>query len=94
MSMQYIRIYRSWREETAQLTDDEKGRLIDALMDYLITGEVKEPEGNEKYLYPLMVDRIRRENETHDRREMERSLERLAGKARGGLREGYPSAER
>lgn len=78
MSMQYIRVYKSWREETAQLTDDEKGRLVDSLIDYLITGEAKEPEGNEKYLYPLMVDRIRRENETHDRREMERSLERLA----------------
>lgn len=76
--MQYIRIYRSWREETAQLTEDEKGRLIDALMDYLITGEAKEPDGNEKYLYPMMVDRIRRENETHERRIMEAKEARRA----------------
>jgi len=75
--MEYIRLYKSWREETAQLTDEEKGRLIDSLIEYIITGEAKEPEGNEKYLYPMMVARIKRENETHERRAFERSLERL-----------------
>lgn len=67
-----IRIYPSWREETAALTDEEKGRLIDALMDYLTTGTEQKPEGNERYVYPLMINRIRRENETHERKTAER----------------------
>lgn len=81
--MHYIRIYDSWKKETAALTDEEKGRLMDALIDYLVTGQDQMPEGNERFLYPTLIDRIRRENETHDRREMERSLERLAGRTRG-----------
>jgi len=69
---QCIRIYSSWREETAALADDEKGRLIDALVNYMVTGEAQEPEGNEKYVYPVLISRIRRENETHERRVEER----------------------
>ena len=72
-----IRIYPSWREETAALSDDEKGRLMDALVDYLTTGEAQEPAGNEKYVYPVLISRIRRENETHERRIEERKAGKL-----------------
>ena len=63
-----VRIYDCWKKETENLTHEEKGRLIDYLVEYAITGKDQDPEGNEKYIYPAMADRIRRENETHERR--------------------------
>ena len=72
MRGQYIRILNSWKEETAALTEAEKGRLIDALIDYQITGQDQQPEGNEKYIYPLMADRIRRDNEAREQKKAER----------------------
>ncbi len=70
--MNCIRIYESWEHETEPLTLEEKGRLIDCLVEYARTGEEKLPEGNERFVYPLMIERIRRENDTHERRKAER----------------------
>ena len=66
--MKFIRIYETWTTETKNLTAPEKGRLIDLLIDYLITGEEQQPEGNERFVYPLLVQRIRKEQETHERK--------------------------
>ena len=74
--MKCIRIYASWDAETASLTDAEKGRLIDNLVEYLKTGEERPPEGNERFVYPLMMERIRRENDTHERTKARRAEER------------------
>ena len=75
--MHYIRIYDSWKKETAALTDEEKGRLMDELIDYLVTGQERMPEGNERFLYPTLIDRIQRENETHERRIEERKAGKI-----------------
>ena len=77
-----IRIYDCWKKETEKLTHEEKGRLIDYLVEYAITGKDQAPEGNEKYIYPVMADRIRRENETHERRNAEAKLNKTAEAAR------------
>jgi hypothetical protein len=69
---QYIRILNSWKEETKALTDAEKGRLVDALIEYQITGKDQQPEGNEKLIYPVMAERIRRENATSERHKGEK----------------------
>lgn len=74
--MRCIRIYDSWEQETAELTDAEKGRLIDSLVYFLKTGEERPPEGNERFVYPLMMERIRRENDTHERTKARRAEER------------------
>lgn len=68
MKQHFIRIYDSWKEDTSALTDQEKGRLIDLLIDFLMTEKVKQPEGNERFIYPLYVQRIKREIETHNRK--------------------------
>lgn len=60
----YFRVYRSWKEETAALSAAEKGRLMDALVEYIRTGTEKIPKGNERYVYPHMIDRIKREQKT------------------------------
>lgn len=66
--MKAVRLYESWKQETAQLTLEEKGRLVEELIEYAITGKEERPEGNERFIYPLLVARIRREAETHERR--------------------------
>ena len=71
-----IRIYESWSKETAALTDAEKGRLIDSLVAFLSTGEEHPPTGNERFIYPLMIGRVRREIETHERKAAERKENR------------------
>ena len=67
-----IRLYESWKQETALLTHEEKGRLIDYLIEYAITGQDQQPEGNEKFIYPVMAERIRRENATSERHKAEK----------------------
>ena len=72
MRMQYIRILNSWKEETKALTDAEKGRLIDALIEYQITGKDQKPEGNERFIYPMLSERIRHDNEVREQKKAER----------------------
>lgn len=72
----YIRLFESWKQETEQLTLEEKGRLIDAVMEYHLTGIEKQPEGNERYIYPVIIDRIRDQHETTERNRIRRKAER------------------
>lgn len=74
--MRYIRIYTSWMAETSGLTFAEKGRLIDSLVRFVVMGKAEPPPGNERFVYQLMIDRIRRENETHERHRAEREAKR------------------
>ena len=74
--MKYIRIYQSWPAETAGLTYAEKGRLIDSLVRFSVMLEADPPPGNEKAIYQKMIDRIRQENETHERHRAEREAKR------------------
>ncbi len=73
---QLIRIYASWFAETAQLTDAEKGQLIDALMRSVIMGKEQPPEGNARFIFPQLMARIWRENSTHEKRKAEREARR------------------
>ena len=71
-----LRIYESWTNETAALTDAEKGRLIDSLVAFISTGKEQPPTGNERFIYPLMIGRVRRELDTHERKKAERKENR------------------
>ena len=75
---QHFRIYGSWTEETAALSAEEKGRLVDSLVDFIKTGKERPPEGNERFVYPQMLERIRREQETHEKVKARRAAEREA----------------
>ena len=77
--MPFIRIYASWFAETAQLTDAEKGQLIDALIRSVVLDKDEPPEGNGRFVYPLLIERIRRESSTHNRRKEEREARRNDG---------------
>ena len=60
----YVPIFYDWVEVTEELTAEEKGRLIDAVVLYAQgkAGGVR-LTGNEKYLYPAFRKQIDRENE-------------------------------
>lgn len=72
ISRRFFRLYESWTEETQLLSAEEKGRLIDSLVEYVRTGKEAPPPGVEKLIYPVFVERIKRENETHERKREER----------------------
>lgn len=61
MSREYVPVFFDWTEVTGELNDQEKGRLIDAIVLYAQGGDWQERiKGNERYLFPAfkgMIDR-------------------------------------
>ena len=59
MARKYIKVFFDWDEATSELTPEEKGRLIDALIAYA-QGKPYSVEGNERFVFPglrLQIDR-------------------------------------
>lgn len=58
----YVALPLSWLEDTAELSDAEKGRLTDAIVTYVRDGEgwQKRLQGNERYLFPMFRTRMDR----------------------------------
>ena len=85
--MAYVKIYLDWTDATRKLKDQEKGRLMDAIIAYA-KGEMGETiesrlTGNEAYVFPmfqLQIDRDRADVES--RRETNRN---------NGLKGGAPA---
>jgi len=64
MAKSYIPIFLDWRESTEELTAAEKGRLVDALVEYARGGSWKEfIKGNERYLVKELILKIDRFND-------------------------------
>lgn len=63
MADKYVPIFYDWIEATQELNDQEKGRLIDAVVLYARGGDWQDRiKGNERYAFPvfrLQVDRAR-----------------------------------
>lgn len=60
--MKYIKLFYDWIDSTCSLADDEKGRLIDAMVIYARDGVEVELPGNERFVFPvfrLQLDRDR-----------------------------------
>ena len=64
MAKSYIPIFLDWLESTEELTAAEKGRLVDALVEYARGGSWKEfIKGNERYLVKELILKIDRFND-------------------------------
>ena len=64
MKKTYVPIFYDWAEVTEELTAEEKGRMIDAIVLYARgKGDSIHLTGNEKYLFPAFRKQIDRENE-------------------------------
>ena len=63
MAEKYVPIFFDWIEATQELNDQEKGRLIDAIVLYARGGDWQDRiKGNERYAFPvfrLQVDRAK-----------------------------------
>lgn len=57
----YVKAFYDWVEQTAALSDAERGRLFVAMLEYARSGEVPVLEGNERILFPVFKAQIDRE---------------------------------
>lgn len=65
MAQRYVKVFFGWPEETKELTSEEKGRLIDALVMYA-RGEPVDLKGNERFVFPVFKEQIDRDSEAYD----------------------------
>lgn len=59
--MEYFCAYHSYLSSMELLTDEERGRLFTALLQYSSTGDAQQLCGNERFVFPLMRDQIDRD---------------------------------
>ena len=65
MSREYAIIYHSFYSSLKRLSDSERGRLLSAVLNYSISGEVEELRGSEIYLFDLFKEQIDREKQQY-----------------------------
>ena len=69
MALEYVPVFWDWIEVTGELNDQEKGRLIDAMVMYSRGGDWQERiKGNERYLFPAFRQQIERARAMSEKR--------------------------
>ena len=74
----YVKAYYDWIEQTAALSDAERGRLFIAILEYARTGIPPELEGAESILFPVFRTMLDRDDDL--------SAERARNGTKGGKR--------
>ena len=69
----YAAVPHEYYEEMADLTDEEFGRLIRALLKYSMTGETGDLPGNERYFFKRVTNQEVRHQKHYDEVSMMRS---------------------
>lgn len=62
MNICYVKAYFDWIEQTAALSDDERGRLFIAILEYARSGLEPKLDGREGILFPVFRTTIDRDN--------------------------------
>ena len=60
MAMKYVQLYYTYRQVISRLSREEKGQLLDAILDYGERGESPELTGNAAVVFPtfaMLIDR-------------------------------------
>lgn len=65
MSMKFVKVYYDWLDMMEPLSDEEKGRLITAVLQYASGQQVPDFVGAEKYTFYAMKSQIDRDKETY-----------------------------
>lgn len=69
MAQEYVPVFWDWIEVTGELNDQEKGRLIDAMVMYSRGGDWQDRiKGNERYLFPAFRQQIERARTMSEKR--------------------------
>ena len=58
----YVKAFYDWIEQTAALSDAERGRLFIAVLEYARSGQLPELSGRESILFPVFQSQIDRDN--------------------------------
>lgn len=64
MAKRYVKAYYDWIEQTAALSDAERGRLFIAILEYARSGLEPKLDGRESILFPVFRSLIDRDAET------------------------------
>ena len=79
MARAFLKVYFDFAERTKELNDNEKGRLLMAMLDYARTGELPDLKGNERFCFSMFkVD-------------IDRDCANYAAKVRNGSKGGRPA---
>ena len=65
MAMKFVKVYYDWLDMMEPLSDEEKGRLITAVLQYASGQQVPDFVGAEKYTFYAMKPQIDRDQETY-----------------------------
>ena len=68
--MTYIKVFLDLLDALEPFSDDERGRLLTAMLVYASTGEAPALAGNERYIFPILkgqIDRDKADRETISR---------------------------
>ena len=68
MAMQYVKVFYDWKEQTAELTDEEFGSLIRALICYANEEEPEELTGAARILFPMFRRFVDWETEAYEKK--------------------------
>ena len=69
----FVCLYTGYLEVLEPYSDAERGRLMTAMLRYGIYGEVPDFTGNERFIWPMLQDRINRDIENY-RKKCARSM--------------------
>ena len=58
----YVCLYLSYGQALAPFSDEEKGRILSAMLSYAATGAAPEFDGNERYIWPTLRAQIDRDS--------------------------------
>ena len=76
----YVCLYSRYLQTLAPFTDEERGRIMTAMLTYSTTGEIPEFEGNERYIWPTIQAQIDRDASAYQ----EKCAKNRANGAKGG----------
>ena len=61
----YVCLYMSYLQSLSPFTDEERGRIVMAMLNYATTGEIPQFEGNERFIWPSLQAQIDRDIGTY-----------------------------
>lgn len=68
MAREGFLVYHDWEAAISPLSDAERGRLFTWALHYSSTGEEPQIGGNERFIWPVIKQRIDRDRETYEAR--------------------------
>ena len=76
----YVCLYVSYLQTLSPFTDAERGRILNAMLNYAVTRQVPEFEGNERYIWPTIQAQIDRDSIAYQ----EKCMRNRVNGAKGG----------